>query len=711
MLLDVETFRKRTAYELDSLVEDLSRATARAGNEEKRAWRSSLPAFAQVLSHESLRGLHVHVRDPADVLVEYRLPASPSWADIVLLGRGRHGPAAVVVELKDWDVRGDLPGETEGVVYRRSRPCLHPSDQVRGYAEYCQRFHSVVQESGATVSGCVFFTFASSVDCYEAAPHESLVDSYPVFARNAADMESRLPEFLLDRLAAPDADFARRFEAGVYRQDRGFVTQIAAAIREPAASPFVLLDQQRLGFHVCLEQVARIMRPAHATARAHDRKSVVLVHGPPGSGKSVIGAHLWATIGSDSRVDGNVVITTTSASQRTNWEALFERVAGSRAARGVVIGANGYNPGLSQRWLSLEREAGRDASVRRWRENLARYGQFSRESRCPDNTFAVSIVDEAHALIDPSVPGKAGIAPSGWLLHAGPQAWHIIRASRVSVFLLDSDQSYRDNETTTPGQIRAFAAEFGATVTEVDLRGSQFRCGGSVEYTDWLDHDLLAVERHHRPARGAAAWRPGDGGPFEFRIASDPADLESLLRRRLEEGRSARLVASYARPWRTRVYDPPHAAPEAERDFVISVRRDGADRVWSRVWNHVPAGQDYSYFIQAPPGSPVERDPLCEVGCPYVVRGFDFDYVGLLWLSDLVWRTDRWVVQIDHVHESAWRLTRAAVRRRSPGAEEAIVRLLLRGYRILLTRAIRGTYVWFEDEETRERVARLAALR
>ena len=37
-------------------------------------------------------------------------------------------------------------------------------------------------------------------------------------------------------------------------------------------------------------------------------------------------------------------------------------------------------------------------------------------------------------------------------------------------------------------------------------------------------------------------------------------------------------------------------------------------------------------------------DPLCEVGCPYVVRGFDYDYVGVLWLSDLVWR-GRWVTQ------------------------------------------------------------------
>ena len=129
----------------------------------------------------------------------------------------------------------------------------------------------------------------------------------------------------------------------------------------------------------------------------------------------------------------------------------------------------------------------------------------------------------------------------------------------------------------------------------------------------------------------------------------------------------------------------------------------GERRTWTLIWNYAPA-QDYSLFIQAPVGSPTANDPLCEVGCPYVLRGFDFDYVGLLWCSDLVWRDNRWKVNLEHVHESAWRLAVSAARKNRPGAEEAVVERLKRGYRILLSRAMRGTYVWFEDEETRERV-------
>lgn len=139
--------------------------------------------------------------------------------------------------------------------------------------------------------------------------------------------------------------------------------------------------------------------------------------------------------------------------------------------------------------------------------------------------------------------------------------------------------------------------------------------------------------------------------------------------------------------------------------------RDGTERIWARVWNHVPKS-NYALWVQAPPGSTIARDPLCEVGCLFVVRGFDFDYVGLLWFSDLVWRKDRWHVNLDQIHESAWRKSCSQARKEggSGPATDHVRQLLQRGYRILLSRAIHGADVWFEDDETREYVgARLTA--
>lgn len=708
MLLDVETFRSRAEFELDSFVEELRDHTGRRGAEEAKAWRSSLPALARVLANKSLSGFHVHLGARGGMEVEYRLPSSPSWADAVLLGEGPSGPAAIVVELKDWDIAADTVGDCAALVERPFGRCLHPSAQVGGYVDYCEKFHSAVQDLRASVHGCVYLTYASRPGCYVDARYTELTDRYPVFARNVGDVEGRLPAFIAERIKAPNRRFAEAFDAGAYRQDRGFVRQISAAIKDQATSPFVLLDQQRVGFEVCMQAVRRQLKPASARARPHADKSVVVIHGPPGSGKSVIAAHLWASIGANERIDGNVVLTTTSGSQRSNWQALFEATGLGRAARHVVMPANQYNPGISQPWIATERSAGRTVTVESWRENLSRFAAGSGRQRRADNSIAVSIVDEAHSLIDPTYPGRKGMSASGWILHAGPQAWHVIRSSRVSIFLLDPEQSYRDNETTTVAKIREFADEFGAGYESVSLSDCQFRCGGSTEYLQWLDTVALAPSASTANMSHAHTirWRNSNGGPLAFDVVDSPFQLETALRSRVEHGNSCRLLASYSRPWLTKDAQNPHRVPEQNRDFFIQSQRDGQPAAWSRVWNYAP-DQDYSLFIQAPEGSAMRADPLCEVGCPYVVRGFDFDFVGLLWFSDLVWRHDRWDVNLEHVHESAWRLTLSRARAGDQASRREIIGKLLRGYRILLSRAMKGTYVWFEDEETRRRVEQL----
>lgn len=712
MLITIDTFRQKTRYELDALVDDLVRETHRSTPAERTAWRASLPAFADVVSHPSLNGFHVHVGQHGGVMVEYRLPASPSWADLVLLGRGPRGPSAVVVELKDWDISRDSPGHRAAIVHRHHGETLHPSDQVQGYVEYCRRFHSSVQELGATVDGCVFFTYASSANAYIADPHKQLAQAFPVFARNATDVQDRFPKYLTERLLTPDPEFAKAFEHGTYKQDRGFVINISRAIQRSKERPFVLLDAQRRGYELCMACVERRLKPAHTSAKtAASRKtgkSIVVIEGPPGSGKSVIAAQLWASLSADERIDGNVVLTTTSAAQRTNWEQLFTNSVGDRSARGVVIGSTQYNPGFNHPWIKRERKSGHPTTVAGWRLNVRRYVAAHTRLRCPSGSFAVSIVDEAHALIDPTAEGRAGMSASGWMLHAGPQAWHVIRASRVAVFLMDPEQSYRDNETTTIDQLQAYAEEFGADFTRISLAGSQFRCSGSSEYIDWVDSTLSVVKKPKvtgTPVR-SAPWRKSDGGPYVFEVCDTPFDLESALRAHQRSGLSVRLLSSYARRWKTKKSPRPHSLVPANQDFCIEVTRGNTTRTWSRVWNYTPR-LDYSIFIQAPVGSHIATDQLCEVGCPYVVRGFDFDYIGLLWMSDLVWRDRRWRVNLDHVHESAWRLPVSGAKKHRKGAEEEVIRRLQRGYRILLSRAMHGTYVWFEDDETREHVSQL----
>ena len=707
MLLTVNEFCTRVRRDMPALVDQLQDETGRSTPEEEMAWSRSLPEVAGILDHEGLQDLHVHLRDRSALSLEYRLPAASGWCDLVLLGRGDETPAAVLFELKNWDISATKPGPRESIVLHHSKELLHPSEQVRGYVEYVESFHSAVLDRKAKIAGCSLMTNSKDASVLIVAPYDRLQKTYPVFSMGARDIKTRLPEFLKGFIREADEKWAHEFQEGQYKQDRSFVRMVASAVSDPACREFVLIDGQRRGYELCHAEIGRLV------TEAPDEKLVIIIEGPPGSGKSVLAAKLWASLNHDHRLEGNHVIVTTSTCQRTNWESLVVRAAGVARARGVVKKSADFGPGFSTQWVVDQRNHGDEILVHDWQNNLELATSLGRRAPLANNSIAVSIVDEAHALIDPTAPGLKGVSASGWTLHAGPQAYHIVRASKVSVFLMDPAQSYRDNESTTPTSLIEYATLAGATrFKRIILDDAQFRCGGSKEYVDWLSAFL--ANKPITPQFAPKTWRKnGKGeGNFEFELVADPGALDERLREKIALGKTVRLLASYAVKWSTKGVGDPHALAEHERDFVIDYERGNKKPRWSRIWNYVPEGKDYSVFIQAPVASRIHADPLSEVGCPYVVRGFDFDYVGMLWLPDLVWRKDRWVAQLEHAHESAWKLTLSKVKkaRKSKDAssiaqtEANLLESVTRGYRILLTRAIRGAYVWCQDDETREKL-------
>ena len=278
---------------------------------------------------------------------------------------------------------------------------LHPSDQVRGYVGYCQRFHSAVQDNSAEVSGCVLFTRDYFTDSYSLPPNDKLAADYPCFTTAPQAIREAFPGYLTGHLTTPHAEFAKAFVEGKYRQERGFVRQIGEQILAPDSSPFELLDNQRRAF-------------AMARARVEDalfsegtiKKQVILIDGPPGSGKSVLAAKIWAALVTDERLpDGSVVLTTTSTSQTSNWIRLFQRAGGAHPAGGVIKRAGGYVPVSTHKVGQLRRKYGGDflKDSQAWRDNvdLLRNMGVPFQDGAQDDQYLVSIVDEAHALINP----------------------------------------------------------------------------------------------------------------------------------------------------------------------------------------------------------------------------------------------------------------------------------------------------------------------
>ena len=705
LLITVAEFRHRTANDMNGLVRSLKDLTGRGGEAEEQAWRHSLPAVAKAFTSPHFDNLHLYFGGQGRLALEYRLPSAPYWCDMVMLGANDGQPTAVIVELKDWQTRADKPATVEGLMIRQGRTDLHPSDQVKGYTEYCRRFHSAVAAYQAEVHGCVLFTRDYFCQTYSDPPNDILAQAYPLFTLSPTDVANRLPKYFLTRISEPHEQFAEEFARGVYHQNRSFVRAVAEQLADANSSPLELLDGQRRALHLCKQNLESLL-----LEERRPQKTVVVIEGPPGSGKSVVAARLWANLAIDTRLpEGNVTFVTTSTAQTSNWRSLFSEAAEDVAARGLVVTANEYIPFTTQDVGRIQREhPGKLADIGKWRDNYKLMLQlFPDRHRTPDDHFLVSIVDEAHALINPEHTDARG--QFGFAVNVGPQAYHIIRSSMISIFFLDPQQSFRERESTEIPDIKKWANELSAEIVgPISLADAQFRCSGSKEYVDWVEgicsnksqQDVVGVRE--ASAQYSSVVRPA----FEFVVFNTPFELENSLRELIAAGHSARLVASYAREWKTGDVANPHELPVELKDFVVPVRVSEKTRYWSKVWNYIPQnGRDYTSFIRAPTGSHMHDDPLAEVGCPYVVRGFDFDYIGLLWFGDLKWRKRKWIVDLDYVFESGLaRHKQRALGEQNPDgpAHQALIEKLLQGYRILLTRAMRGMYVWFEDTETRQ---------
>src|ERR1700692_2248546 len=84
-----------------------------------------------------------------------------------------------------------------------------------------------------------------------------------------------------------------------------------------------------------------------------------------------------------------------------------------------------------------------------------------------------------------------------------------------------------------------------------------------------------------------------------------------------------------------------------------------------------------------------------QLGTVYTAQGFEFDYIGVIVGNDLTYDYELQQWQTDAQHSYA-----TQVKRNNPD----LVRHLQRVYRVLLTRAHRGVYVYFMDPGIEKRV-------
>jgi DUF2075 family protein len=281
-------------------------------------------------------------------------------------------------------------------------------------------------------------------------------------------------------------------------------------------------------------------------------------------------------------------------------------------------------------------------------------------TNCKKNTFDFLIVDEAHRLNE----------KSGMFKNLGEnQVKEIINSSKLSVFFIDEDQRVTLSDIGSTQEITKWAKEMKCNVYHLEL-ASQFRCNGSDGYLAWLDNSLQIKE---------TANIKFDNIDYDFRIMSTPNELKEIIFDKNKKNNKARLVAGYCWNWvsgsQKNAYDI--LIPEFNFKMQWNLKSDG--NLWI-----------------------IKPESVKEVGCIHTCQGLDVDYIGVIIGDDLIVRDGRVLVDPSkRARTDASLKGYKSMLKNNPEEAKKLISLLIKNtYRTLMTRGMKGCYVYFTDKET-----------
>ncbi len=281
---------------------------------------------------------------------------------------------------------------------------------------------------------------------------------------------------------------------------------------------------------------------------------------------------------------------------------------------------------------------------------------------CEKNIFDALIVDEAHRLNE----------KSGMFKNLGEnQVKEIVEAAKFSIFFIDEDQKVTWHDIGTKEEIMKWAKKHGVTTHVLSL-SSQFRCNGSDGYLAWLDNILQIRE---------TADISLDNDDYDFKIFDSPNELRDAIFEKNKINNKARLVAGYCWNWISKNNKKASDIVIPEYNFAMR-------------WN---LASDGNLWILAP-------ESVNEVGCIHTCQGLEMDYVGVIIGPDLVIRNDRVITdQTKRARTDASLKGYGVMLKENPEEAKRRADLIIKNtYRTLMTRGMKGCYVYFTDPETRD---------
>ena len=550
---------------------------------EIRAWENSLKEMFIVLSDSK-------IDENILIAIEYQIPATSKRIDFLAIDNEK----MAIIELKQWEKieKTSMPNVVKTLIGGKKRETIHPSYQVYSYARFIKDFNIFARK--LEIIPCVYM---HNMEKNSKFSDYEIVKNTKIFFKNE---RKKLIEFLSE--FKPSKNILEKLDSSALCPSKSLIDSLSDMLK--GNEEFVLLDEQRLVFEKALDL---------AKKSGTKNKTIYIVKGGPGSGKSVVAINL-----------------------------LVEFIKRKKNARYVTKNA-------SIREVSKEKLKG-EYKNRTIDMLFTSSGSFINALK---DEYDVLIVDEAHRLNE-----KSGIFNN----LGENRIKEIINASKLSIFFIDEDQKVTFKDIGSRDEIKKWAEYFGAEIYEDELK-SQFRCNGSDGYIAWLDNVLEIKE---------SANKTLDGVDYDFRVFDDVNEMYEELQKR----KNSAIVAGYCWDW---------VSKKENRDDIVIGN-------FSKKWN---LNEDKGLWLL--------KNPLNQVGCIHTIQGLECDYIGVIIGDDLIY--DNGIkTQPEKRAKTDKSLNgyKKMLKSNPEQAKKSADKIIKNTYRVLMSRGLKGCYVYAIDEKLRE---------
>jgi DUF2075 family protein len=239
-----------------------------------------------------------------------------------------------------------------------------------------------------------------------------------------------------------------------------------------------------------------------------------------------------------------------------------------------------------------------------------------------------------------------------------------IRAkSKHQLLLIDKAQSVKPGDL--PIEVTSELVDRADRSAVLFRLSSQMRVEGGNDYIEHIS-DVLAGRATHKRTFGS----------YDFRIFDDPVEMREEIVKRDEEFGLARMVAGYAWDWISRKKGSEHIPDIVIGDFAMPWNRKLVD------WVSSPTALD-------------------EVGSIHTVQGYDLNYAGVIIGLDLQFDSASKKICFSRENYFDKKGVENNPRLGISYSDDEILEFVKNIYRVLLTRGIKGTYVYVCDDNLR----------